>query len=310
MTDLTIRLLGRFSAQWREHKLEGLGSSKLQELLSYLLLFRGRPHSREVLASLLWGDCPTAQSKKYLRQSLWQLQSALNPEVGSPADQVLLVEPDWVDINCNCDFWLDIAALEQAFALIQGIPGWQLDHQIARGLEQAVLLYRGDLMEGCYQDWCLCERERLQNIYLIILDRLMAYSEAVGNYESGLNYGSLILARDRAREHTHRRQMRMHYLAGDRTSAIRQYQRCAAALDEELGVKPADSTTRLLQQICGDSLRSSEADTPSRTADSSSGLSLTESLDCLKRLHACLADAQETIQRGISQVEAAIKNRH
>jgi len=26
-------------------------------------------------------------------------------------------------------------------------------------------LYQGDLLEGWYQDWLLCERERLQNMF-------------------------------------------------------------------------------------------------------------------------------------------------
>jgi DNA-binding SARP family transcriptional activator len=252
---------------------------------------------------LLWGDCPTAQSRKYLRQSLWHLQSALNLEKASPAEQVLLVEPDWVDLNRESDFWLDVAELEQAFASVQGTADQRLDHQIARGLEKAVLLYRGDLMEGCYQDWCLCERERLQSAYLMILDKLVAYSETTGNYENGLNYGLRILALDRAREHTHRNLMRMYYLAGDRTSALRQFQRCAGALEEELGVQPAASTRTLLQQIQEDRLIPPNAGEPGNVSDSHSNLLLAESLDCLRRLHASLADVQETIQRDIGQVE-------
>ena len=38
------------------------------------------PADRESLAALLWGENPTAQSKKYLRQALWQLQHALSPQ--------------------------------------------------------------------------------------------------------------------------------------------------------------------------------------------------------------------------------------
>jgi len=40
-------------------------------------------------------------------------------------------------------------------------------------LQEAVRLSYADLLEGWYQDWCLYERERLQNIYLLILDKLM-----------------------------------------------------------------------------------------------------------------------------------------
>ena len=34
-------------------------------------------------------------------------------------------------------------------------------------------VYDGDLFDGCYQDWCLLERERLQNVYLVLLDKEM-----------------------------------------------------------------------------------------------------------------------------------------
>ena len=54
-----------------------------------------------------------------------------------------------------------------------------------------------------------------------------------------LAYGARILHCDRARERTHRRLMRLHFLAGDRTAALRQYpreyeQRVAGFFDEHL----------------------------------------------------------------------------
>ena len=36
-----------------------------------------------------------------------------------------------------------------------------MDEDRARSLEDAVSLYQGDLLEGCYEDWCIYERERL-----------------------------------------------------------------------------------------------------------------------------------------------------
>ncbi len=77
MHALRVRLVGRFSAYIEGQVVEGLESSKVQELFSYLLLFRNRPHSREALADLLWDASSTAQSKKYLRQAVWQLTLAL-----------------------------------------------------------------------------------------------------------------------------------------------------------------------------------------------------------------------------------------
>ena len=63
MAGLSVRLLGRFSVQRNNSEVSGLESSRLQEMLSYILIYRTRSHSREALASLLWGESPTAQSK-------------------------------------------------------------------------------------------------------------------------------------------------------------------------------------------------------------------------------------------------------
>jgi DNA-binding SARP family transcriptional activator len=103
-------------------------------------------------------------------------------------------------------------------------------------------------------DWCFYERERLRQIILTLLDKLMTYSEARAEYEAGLYYGLQILRFDRASERTHRRMMRMHYLSGDRSAALQQYQRCVAVLSEELLVAPSKSTEELHRKIQADTL--------------------------------------------------------
>jgi len=65
-----------------------------------------------------------------------------------------------------------------------------------------VNIYQGNLLEAWYQDWCLYERERLQKLFLAMLDMLMDYCEAPQDYETGRTFGNRILQDDRAREHT------------------------------------------------------------------------------------------------------------
>ena len=76
MDPLQITLLGKFDVKQEEQPVTGLEATKTQELLVYLLLHRERPHYREKLATLLWESSSSSQSKGYLRQTLWQLQSA------------------------------------------------------------------------------------------------------------------------------------------------------------------------------------------------------------------------------------------
>jgi len=301
MPDLQIHLFGKFSVRQDDRPAPGFDAYKEQELLSYLLLHRNRPHSRETLAGLMWGDASVEKSKKYLRQALWHIQAALEARPGGGA--VLTVEHDWVQLNAGVALWLDVELFERTFALVQDRRGADLDAERLGALQAAVQVYRGDLLEGWYQDWCLYERERLQNIYLVMLDKLMCFCEAQGKFELGIHYGSLVLALARAHERTHRQLMTFQYLSGDRTAALRQFERCAAALEEELGVRPDKRTAALYHKI-----RADQGDTSS-PALSSGSASLADVLGHLQQIPSILADLQKRSQKEISSDELTLNDR-
>ena len=301
---LSIRLFGSFAVQRDGQYLPGLEAHKVQELLAYLLIYRERPHPRETLAALLWGESTTAQSKKWLRQALWQLQTALDVAKMPGGEGALLTEPDLIQFNARSDVWLDVADFEHAFAQSRGVAGEALDDVVAGCLRDAIALYRGDLLEGWYADWCLFERERLQNAYLMMLDKLMAHCETCCDYEIGIDYGTRILRCNRAREHTYQHLMRLYYLAGDRATALRQYERCVAALAEELSVRPSARTTALYDQIRADRLD----DPPTHPAVTAAApvaavKPLRQLLAYLRQLQARLTEMDQQIEESLETID-------
>jgi DNA-binding SARP family transcriptional activator len=311
MPQLKITLFGKFSISHGNQKLDIIEARKLQELLSYLLLFRGHTYSRESLAGLFWSDSSVTQSKKYLRQSLWQLQSILNPFFEKDSRSLLITELDCIRMDSRADFWLDVAEFEQAHDLVKGKSGRQLDLKEFESLEKAVGIYQGDLLEGCYQDWCLFERERLQNMYLEMLDKLMDYCEEHHQYEDGVIYGTLILRLDRARERTHRRLMRLYHLGGNRTEALRQYDRCKIALHEALGVAPSQRTKELLEQIRMDQLeKSALAEVTKIHPTHMHAMTLRDILGRLKQLASIQAELQKKTHEEIQILEQILKEIH
>jgi len=310
MFSLRIHLFAKFSMEHEGEVLRGPGSPKVQELLSYLLIHRNRPRPREALASLLWGDTSTDKSRKYLRQALWHLQTLLKSHIPAEADHLLLVEDNWVQLNTGSEIWLDVAVLEDAFVALKDKPGWRMDAKEKDVAQAAVEVYQGELLEGSYQDWCLIERERLQNMYLTMLFKLMSYCEANNEYEAGQLYGLRILNFDRASERTHRRLMRLQYMSGDRTAALRQYERCVVALDQDLGVKPDKRTIDLYQQI-----RSGELERTNRTPVTTWALTeeptsvLTEVADQLGELQRNLSNLLLQACQDIKHIDHTFRNR-
>jgi DNA-binding SARP family transcriptional activator len=252
-SNLNIRLFGRLTIERNGHSLPDI-ERKHQELFVYLLLDRRRIHSREVLAGQFWGEATTTQSKKNLRQALWQIHSLLAPNGGrdsvsqDPSETPLLqIDDAWVQVDQHAAVWIDTVELENANEQTQSTPGGQFAAPVFERLKNAVDQYRGDLFEGCYQDWCLFERERLQNLYLTCLGKLMDYCEIHHEYELGLDFCGRILRVDWCHEPTYRRMMRFYYFLGDRTAAIRQFQHCCAALKKELNIEPEARTLALFR---------------------------------------------------------------
>ncbi len=239
-----IFMLGRFDIWCNEERLTAETSQKACELVAYLLVFRQAPHHRDRLAALLWEDASPTQARTYLRKALWQIQSAL------PAERAMLsVETEWIEALQGVDCWLDLAEFERAYEATRGLEGQSLTDEARRRLQAAVTLYRGELLEGWYQDWCLLERERLLRMNLIMLDKLVSYALFHGDYESGIDYANQLLRWDRARERTHYDLMCLYAMAGERTAVLNQFELCGAILREELDVEPAAQTIALYNAL-------------------------------------------------------------
>jgi DNA-binding SARP family transcriptional activator len=310
MSDLQVQLFGRFSIRCGDIELE-IEARKTQELLAYLLLHREQPHAREALAEQLWGERAGTQARKYLRQALWQLQTALDARCAPDGARVLIVDADWVQVDPGASLAVDVAQFEAAFLAAKGIMGGELDDTAIGSISAAVQSYRGDLLEGCYQDWCIFERERLQNMYLAMLDKLMDWCAVHQEYEAGLGYGGQILRHDRARERTHQRMMRLYYLEGDRSAALRQYNQLVRALHEELNVKPSRRSVMIWEQIRAETLDDGPPEGPGtgNRALADTARSGTLGLDPrlhLRQVHAVLCAMQRQLRQEIEAIELAL----
>ncbi|MCP5099044.1 MAG: hypothetical protein GY943_26120 [Chloroflexi bacterium] len=303
MALLRVSLLGRFCVRAGNRIITEFEKQKVQELFCFLILNRTQSHTRESLASRLWGQTARTQSKRYLRKTLWQLQAPLERITTQKKQPYLLVGSDWIQINPAAEFWLDVGLLESAFFRSRGIEGRNLTKELAHYLKQCVKYYRGDLLEGLFSDWCIFERERIQRVYLILLDKLLDYCIANADYETGLMYGSQLLRFDIAHERTHRQLMRLYYFSGDRTLAIRQYEFCVSILERELNVTPTKKTKALLNNIIVDNCSPDFLTRAVPLTKQQTQLPINETLIMLKQLQAELSTLQNRVNTQLSELE-------
>lgn len=304
MSQLEISLLGKFAIRCEGREVACFQAQKVQELFSYLVLHHDKAHHRDQLADLLWGELDVDDSKKYLRKALWKLNSELK-ELSCSLQENLQVEPQWIYLSMGEGCWADVLEFEKTYTSLRDISSANLSRQQFQDLKKAKDLYRGDLLSGWYWDWCILDRERFREMLLIMIHKLMGFSEVNGDFEAGLEYGNEILRYDRAHERTHRRMMRLYDLSGNRSAALRQYERCREALREELDVEPSARTRALYQRIA----RGEYGGIPNTPITSGNGDSLEETLDQIKQMLDRHIQQQEQLSQQIQVLEEAIRRR-
>jgi len=235
MTLLRIFLLGSFQAFDGERPLALKFPPKVVPLWAHLLLHADRPLARQTLAFSLWPDVPEETALANLRRHLHHLKSALPPPEDRPP--WLLIDAQSVQWNPQAHLWLDVAEFER---LSQGDPA---------ALEQAVVLYRGDLVADCYDDLILAERERLRNLYLTDLEALARHHRAQGRFERAIEFTARLMALDPLNENALRLLMSLRYESGDRAGALKAYAAFCRRLREELEVEPMRETQALAEAI-------------------------------------------------------------
>lgn len=240
MVHLSLTFLGSFQAALAGKQITAFRSAKVQGLLVYLALANQQPHARDVLATLFWPDEPDAVAKKNLRQSLYQLRQVLG-DTDSQAASYLLVTRSTVQFNAASDHAVDVTAF---MAYLENDQ-----------LEQAVTLYRGDLLPGftCdslpFEEWLREERERLHRLALDALFELTARSLERAEYRTAQSLARRQLALEPWREEAHRQLMQALALLGERSAALAQYAACRAVLEQELGIEPSAETETLVTRI-------------------------------------------------------------
>jgi DNA-binding SARP family transcriptional activator len=301
MGGLRIQLFGniRIIKDGEDSELRLIRTARL--LFAYLLLERHRLHSRNSLQALFWADRTETRARSCLNTALWRLRRVLEP-TGIRRGTYLVSRPTGeVGFNAESNHWLDVAAFDAAVRCAGSRAAHTLNDDDVERLEQALLLYKGDLLDGCYEEWALRERDRVSCLHLNVLECLMRYYGSRRDYDRALTCGGRILRQDVLREEIHREMMRLYTECGNKAMAVRQYRTCRDALREALSVDPAEETRALCHQILGtrDHSRS-----PSSTASVPIS-SLSQALQQLRLALSTFDEATGQLQRAIQAVEGA-----
>jgi DNA-binding SARP family transcriptional activator len=224
--------------------------------MAFLAMNRHLESSRERVQDTFWPDSDPEHARASLNTALWSIRRCL---------RTAGVEPDiFLQASKSTIRWAaetDVDATRFAEAALR-------DDQTREALD----LFRGDFLEGDYDDWVVAERERLAALYETVLARAVRTSK---DPDAAVRF----IERNPYGEEAYAALIDVELAAGRRSSAVAWIERCRKAL-AELGEKPSAAfESRFAKVVHVEPVLSSELTLPFGGRDAELGTLAAKSAD-------------------------------
>ncbi len=248
---LRIRALGAFRVWRGQEEIGGRawGREKARQLFHLFLAHRGQMLPKPRIIDTLWPDLDLGAADGTFRVALNTLNKVLEPERKGSHPRFIQRDGASYGLLVGGDVWIDVAEFERLLEAGQAMEA--LGENPVELYRQAMELSEGDFLADFtqYDAWCERERERLADRYKEGSLKLARLLFAQGDDEGAATWSQRLIERDTCAEEAYRIAMAAQYRQGDRPMALRTYDRCVVALDEELGVDPMPETQSLFERI-------------------------------------------------------------
>ena len=220
---------------------------KARQLFLLLLGTRGHSLQRDEVLDILWPEHDIDAGSNALYKTLYVLRRALEPDLRSGrASSWIETSGETIRITRDADLWIDVQQFSQILAHIDTAPAGTQRQLLRNALELAVGPYIAD---EPYADWLIARREALRAEVERATLKLASLDIDAGDPLAASPFLETLLAQESTAESIHRAIMRMYHAAGQRTLALRQFERCREVLRREFDDDPEPETTRLATSI-------------------------------------------------------------
>lgn len=253
VSDLTVNMLGAveiFRDPLRPLAPDAWVTRRSRDILCYIASRRHRRASKDTIIDVFWGEADFGSVEKNFHPTISHIRKALNSN--QPLKQNFLLYRDG-DYQLNPEFSYRIDTEEFDRLVAEGDAARRAREQEAftRAYEEAVALYRGEFMQGSYDEWVEEQRSYYREQYLRLLEILAATAQKSEEWARSLTLAHQILREDPFREDVHCTIMRAHAAQGNRVAVREQFESLRKLLRKELGVEPAAETQRIYRQLIG-----------------------------------------------------------
>jgi LuxR family maltose regulon positive regulatory protein len=251
ITDLTINVLGPVEIlrdPLRPLAADAWTTKRARDILCFIATRRHRRASKDTIIDTFWGEADFDVVEKNFHPTVSHIRKALNSNQSLKQNFLLYRDGDYL-LNGEFSYRIDTEEFDRLVTEGEAARRAREFDRCIQAYEQAVALYRGDFMQGSYDDWVEEQRSYYREQHLRMLESLAAVSQKMQEWQRSLNLAQQILHEDPFREDIHCMMMRAHAALGNRVAVKEQYENLSRLLRKELGVDPAADTQKVYQEL-------------------------------------------------------------
>ncbi len=218
--------------------------SQVMEIF-FLLLNSGKPLHKEQICAALWPEADN-QPDQALRSSIYYLRKILGNSCVISKRSSYALNLDGV---FNGQIWYDVQVFRDSYSIAKAALAANDDVAARSAFNDMTLLYRGDYVSSFYSNWCGSPRSELKDAYTDAHHQLALIAWRSRQLDECISHWHHLLTIDPCLEEAHYGLMDCYAQQGKRGMALRQYQRCATILNDELAVQPGPAIQNLYQSL-------------------------------------------------------------
>jgi LuxR family maltose regulon positive regulatory protein len=251
LTDLTVKVLGPaeiFRDASMPFAADAWTTRRARDIFCYIATRKNRRVAKDILIEAFWGDEDPATIEKNFHPTISHIRKALNSR--QPLKQNFIVFRDGAyQLNPQFTYRIDSEEFMDRIAAAEASKKEKDDAGLRQNLEAAYELYRGDFLEGSYDDWAEEQRHFYQEQFSRVLNGLAKIAVAEKQWNAALKYSSEILRLDPYREDLHRLTLKVLSAQGKPAAVKKHYEDMQRVLKDELGIEPSIETVNLFKEL-------------------------------------------------------------
>ncbi len=251
VTDLTVNMLGPVEIirdPTRPLAGDAWPTRRARDILCLMVSRRHHRASKDTIVDTFWGETDFEVVEKNFHPTVSHIRKALNSNQPLKQNFLLYRDGDY-QLNAEFSYRIDTEEFDARVSEGENARRAREFEKCIGAYERALVLYRGEFMQGSYEPWVEEQRAYYREQYLRLLEALAGVAQAAADWPKVMQLAQQIIRDDQFREDIHCLMMRAHAALGNRGAVKDQFEALKRLLASELGVEPSAETKKLYQQL-------------------------------------------------------------